>query len=380
MDVLKSLFGSHHSHHHTHATSVPPTPATPGYSSGVSATSIPPTPNMSQHGTSVASTPQRSGVSATSVPPTPSQPITLQPGDMPFDPRKMQEALDEALAFDLYMKQFGAIETKKNIAKEDEESAFKLQLGGGQEYEQGKQLYVKYPALDAIKGDEAFFPLGAVLDKKQSVLPAPMVPTQSKMPNYAAPNTAPPPSSLPSWKAQPPVPNTPDPARSSMQSAGLVVRRGDASALYGSSVSSNVSNASSTAPSIPPTPATPQPTDHWEAFARQRDEERARLLLPPPGFGCVVPDSPCPESHTLRPPSTASITVSVANIVGTPSQPPSVPPTQTETRTMPGTPNAVLPYTITETVTTTVPPTPATPSYASALSATAKPFVPQSQQ
>lgn len=293
MEILKGIF---------HSSSTPKTP------------SMPQTPSRLAPPGSVPSTPSKTYAQQQLT----QQPVTLRPEDMPANPADMQKALDEALACELYMQQFKAIHTKQTIAKEDEETAFGLQLGNDEDFKRGRELYKRYPSLDAIKGDDAFLPASAVLGApSRSVPQTPNTPQTSSVLQT--------PTSVSQTPYTPQTPQTPNPVRDQMRAAGLVVKRTDASALYGANIPHNTV---AKAP-VPPTPATPQHFDHWESFAREREE---RALKPPT------------ETTPLL----------------TQSQPPSIPATQVETHTTPGTPTSVIPYTITETITSTPLPTPPT--------------------
>jgi hypothetical protein len=129
---------------------------------------------------------------------------------------------DEELAFQMTLFMLSEADKKAEIALVDEEYAFREQLGAN---ENGKSLYVKYPHLDRIKGDDLFFPLSAVVDEKR------LVDTNAGRAKQA-PIVQPKQSFVVHSTAQATIPSN---VKTVVEAAGMNIRRGDASMLYGQS-------------------------------------------------------------------------------------------------------------------------------------------------
>jgi hypothetical protein len=103
------------------------------------------------------------------------------------DSIRSQMEADEELAFQETLRMIAQAEAKAWIAEKDEVSALELQ----EREVQGKQLYVKYPNLDIIKGDALFFPLKEALDKPLPLRPpvptSPSTPSSSSIPSTPLP-------------------------------------------------------------------------------------------------------------------------------------------------------------------------------------------------
>jgi hypothetical protein len=233
-----------------------------------------------------------------STPSTPQQPRSgagefVVPSSV-YDGRSQAER-DEDLAFQMTLKQLEAADMKDRIAREDEETAMNLQFGGAEK--EGKHLYARYPGLDLIKGDEAFFPAAAVLGVPST--PASSVPsTPVQRGNYASSVSSPAPASVPvpRWHETPAPLRPPPPTRplppgleDALRAGGMSVRTANADALYGSTQHSSAATTPGPTPLDTPLPtpgATPLPTpaatpvqrqhpngvDHWAKFEQERSE------------------------------------------------------------------------------------------------------------